>query len=87
MEQEWAIPERHQTASSPAFKKRQGEMIGSSDSVVTLTENASNNVVAYVLKAGYLSIGQAVTIRSRSRLQQARAVVVRMGESLRSCLT
>jgi len=83
MEQEWII-RAPSDGIITGIQKRQGEMIGSSDSVVTLTENASNKVVAYVPQGLDipLSIGQAVTIRSRSqRLQQARAVVVRMGES------
>ncbi len=83
MEQEWVI-RAPSDGIITGIQKRQGEMIGSSDSVVTLTENASNKVVAYVPQGLDipLSIGQAVTIRSRSqRLQQARAVVVRMGES------
>jgi len=83
LEQEWVI-------RAPAdgiitgIQKRQGELVGSSDSIVTLTEDASNTVVAY-LPQGLevpLSIGETVTIRSRSQqLRQASAMVVRMGTS------
>ncbi|MBT5926825.1 MAG: HlyD family efflux transporter periplasmic adaptor subunit [Verrucomicrobia bacterium] len=83
LEQDWII--RAPTDGTvTAIQKRQGEMVGSSDSIITLTESKSDTVITYLPQGSEIpvKIGQKVNIKTRTQLvRECQATIVRIGTS------
>jgi multidrug resistance efflux pump len=83
LEQEWLIRAPVDGVIT-AIQKRSGEMVGSSDSIATLTQSGTRSVIAFLPQGSEipLSIGQSLEIKTRSQfVKQCKGTVTKVGES------
>jgi multidrug resistance efflux pump len=83
LEQEWVI-RAPATGTVTAIQKRNGEMVNSSESIITLTQTQSDTVIAYLPQGSEIPIlvGQSVNIKTRTQsVRECQATIVRVGSS------
>tara|TARA_A100001011_G_scaffold311394_1_gene328395 strand:+ start:2103 stop:3239 length:1137 start_codon:yes stop_codon:yes gene_type:complete len=83
LEQEWVI-RAPATGTVTAIQKRNGEMVSSSESIITLTQTQSDMVIAYLPQGSEIPVlvGQSVNIKTRTQsVRECQATIVRVGTS------
>lgn len=83
LEQDWII-RAPVTGTVTAIQKRSGEMVGNSDSIITLTQTKSDIVIAYLPQGSEIPIqvGQKVNIKTRTQsVRECQASIIRIGSS------
>ena len=83
LEQEWIL-RAPADGTVTAIQKRRGEMVKSSDSIITLTQTRSDTVIAYLPQGSEIPIhiGQKVQIKTRTQsARECQATVIRVGNS------
>ena len=83
LEQEWVI-RAPATGTVTAIQKRNGEMVNSSESIITLTQTQSDMVIAYLPQGSEIPVlvGQSVNIKTRTQsVRECQATIVRVGTS------
>ena len=86
LEQEWII-RAPKDGIITSIQKRAGEMVGSSDSIATLTQSGTRTIIAYLPQGSEIPIsaGQEVEIKTRSQfVRYCTAKVSKVGESYES---
>lgn len=83
LEQEWVIRAPADGVIT-AIQKRSGEMVGSSDSIVTLTQSGTRSVIAFLPQGSEIPIseGQPLEIKTRTQfVRHCKGSVTKVGES------
>lgn len=83
LQEEWII-RAPVTGTVSAIQKRNGEMVGSSDSIITLTQTKSDVVIAYLPQGSEIpvQVGQKVNIKTRTQsVRECQASIIRVGTS------
>ncbi len=83
LEQDWVI-RAPADGIVTAIQKRHGEMVGSSDSIITLTQSKADTIIAYLPQGSEIpvQVGQKVNIKTRTQIvRECQGTIIRVGSS------